>query len=228
MLYEKNESPMAQRRTIVLAEAALMVFAAWLLVGGGIAALNGLLGTRVAEGSLGRRILLLCFVVVTFARMTTMIFVFLKRPIKWSEAVAVPFGFGLYFVGYSVLGGTRTASIDWLDGLAIALFVVGGLINTSAELLRHRWRGDPAHAGTLYTGGLLRYSRHINYFGDFVWVSAWALLTRNVWSIFIPAFLFCMFVFYNAPTLDKHLAERYGTAFDSYRKRTKTFIPFLL
>ena len=68
----------------------------------------------------------------------------------------------------------------------------------------------------------------MNYFGDLIWVSAWALFTGNPWSAIIPVFLFCFFAFYNAPILDKHLAEKYGAPFEAYRKRTKGLIPFVL
>jgi protein-S-isoprenylcysteine O-methyltransferase Ste14 len=70
-------------------------------------------------------------------------------------------------------------------------------------------------------------SRHINYFGDLVWVSAYALLTRNPWSIVIPMLLFVFFRLYNAPQLDRHLREKYPE-FAAYERTTKMIIPFVL
>ncbi|MBU2045605.1 MAG: DUF1295 domain-containing protein, partial [Bacteroidetes bacterium] len=71
------------------------------------------------------------------------------------------------------------------------------------------------------------YSRHINYFEDILWVIAYALITKNVWSVTIPLFLFSFFAFYNAPKLDKYLKEKYGNDYDDYAKRTKMLIPFI-
>ena len=68
---------------------------------------------------------------------------------------------------------------------------------------------------------------HINYFGDLLWVTALALITRNVWSTVIPVFLFCFFAFYNIPKLDAHLGQKYLKQFTDYQKRTKRLIPFI-
>jgi protein-S-isoprenylcysteine O-methyltransferase Ste14 len=228
MIYGNAGSSFSQRATIVGGQTIIAVIAIWILVLGGIGTINVWLGTHLSVAPLSRRIVLLVFLVVTYLRITLMVAVFLKRNIGWQEAAAIPSGFALYYLGFSLLGGTRPVPFGSLDVVAIVLFAIGAATNTVGELLRHTWRTDPANRGRLYTGGLFRYSRHANYFGDIVWVSAWALLTRNPWSAIIPVFLFCMFAFYNVPLLDKHLAEKYGTDFETYRKRTKGLIPFLL
>jgi protein-S-isoprenylcysteine O-methyltransferase Ste14 len=217
----------AQRYFVVIAQTVIAAAALWLLLGGGISAVGRLLGAHLSAGSAPRRLLLALLVVLTYARFTLMITVFLLGGIGWEEAISVQFGFLLYYIAYSFLGGTRPQGLGWLDLLAILLFLAGSTANTVAELLRNRFKRDPANAGKLYSGGLFRYSRHINYFGDVVWVSGWAVLSHNVWSIVIPVMLFCMFAFYNVPLLDKHLAERYGEALEAYRSRTKGLVPFL-
>jgi protein-S-isoprenylcysteine O-methyltransferase Ste14 len=68
---------------------------------------------------------------------------------------------------------------------------------------------------------------HINYFGDVLWVSACAILTRNWYSAIIPALLFVFFVAYNIPKLDKYLRGKYGADFEEYSRRTKRFVPFV-
>jgi protein-S-isoprenylcysteine O-methyltransferase Ste14 len=79
----------------------------------------------------------------------------------------------------------------------------------------------------LYTGGLFSLARDINYFGDSLWVSAWAVLTRNIWSIFIPTLVTGMFVLVFIPSLTIHLRSHYGDAFVAWAKRTRAFVPFL-
>jgi protein-S-isoprenylcysteine O-methyltransferase Ste14 len=134
----------------------------------------------------------------------------------------------VYYVGFSLLGGPTSIPIDWMDGLATGLFCAGSFTNTYSEILRDIWRRQPHNKGKLYTGGLFRYARHINYFGDLLWVSGLALLTRNVWSALIPLFLFSFFFFYNAPELDRHLQEKYPQEFAAYKERVKMLVPFLL
>jgi steroid 5-alpha reductase family enzyme len=156
-----------------------------------------------------------------------MMFFLLKRKIPWEESVSVPFAFALYYVGYALFVLPVEKPIDWIDFSAIILFFIGSILNTGGEILRARWKKDPASKGRLYTKGFFRYSMHINYFGDFLWVCAYAIITRNWYSISIPIFLFCFFVFYNIPKLDKYLNQKYGKSFEDYSKHTKRFIPFI-
>jgi protein-S-isoprenylcysteine O-methyltransferase Ste14 len=227
MIYGNSGSSRAQRSVIVGGETAFAILAGWLLVGNGLPVVDSWLGIPAASGDAARRLALFLFVIATYLRMTVMITVFLKRSIGWEEAISVPVGFGVYFVGYALLGGARSVPFGALDVVGIVLFLAGAALNTTAELLRHRWRRDPSHRGKLYTGGLFRFSRHVNYFGDVVWVAGWALVTRNPWSAIVPVFLFCMFAFYNVPRLDSHLARKHGAEFQAYRSRTRGLVPFL-
>jgi protein-S-isoprenylcysteine O-methyltransferase Ste14 len=68
---------------------------------------------------------------------------------------------------------------------------------------------------------------HINYFGDILWVTGYALVSRNPWATLVPLGLFCFFAFYNAPKLDEYSRRRYGLEFEAYRKRTAKLIPLL-
>ena len=106
--------------------------------------------------------------------------------------------------------------------------MTGSLLNTGAEISRHRFKQSPGHRDKLYTSGLFALSRHINFFGDILWVVAYAVVSDFWWSAWIPAFTFSFFAFYNVPVLDRHLKNRYGEAFDRYAARTKKLIPFIL
>ncbi|MBY7141885.1 isoprenylcysteine carboxylmethyltransferase family protein [Virgibacillus sp. NKC19-3] len=156
-----------------------------------------------------------------------MVLYLLKRGVTWKETVTVSLAFALYYIGFSMLGAVRNIPLDWLDGIAVFLFLAGSVINTLAELLRDQWKKDEQHKGKLYTGGLFKYAVHINYFGDVVWVIGFALLTRNLWSGIIPIFLIIMFVFFNIPEHDRYLRDKYGEAFKEYEKKTKKLIPFI-
>jgi protein-S-isoprenylcysteine O-methyltransferase Ste14 len=68
---------------------------------------------------------------------------------------------------------------------------------------------------------------HINYFGDLLWVTGYAIISRNAWALIIPTLLFCLFVFYNIPMLDAHLENKYKDQFMEYARTTKKFIPFI-
>ncbi|MGA8941604.1 MAG: DUF1295 domain-containing protein [Thermoactinomyces sp.] len=220
-MYGSTDKSLPQRILIFGLQCLFLAFVAWFLFFKGYEALG------FSQGNEERKILLFSFCLVVFLRMNYMMFFLLKRGITWEEAVSVPLAFAIYYIGFTLLGSTSKLPIDWIDYLAISVFITGSLINTISEVMRERWKKDPRNKGHLYTKGLFKYAIHINYFGDLVWVSGFALLTRNSWSILVPALLFVFFVFYNIPLHDKYLINKYGKEFEQYRQKTKKLIPFI-
>lgn len=227
MIYGGSDKSVAQKSVMMAAQTVILVVALWLLLAGGLEWISGVLHLTWARASLARRVLLaVCFGVV-YARIAVTGLYLLKRAMGWEEAISIPFAFMLYYLGFSFFAGPVGRPLGAAAFAGIGLFVVGSFLNTGSEMLRDRWKKDPANNGKLYTGGLFRYSMHINYFGDIVWVAGLALITGNPWSAVVPVLLFCFFAFYNAPMLDRHLAQKYGAEFEAYRKRTKRIIPFV-
>jgi protein-S-isoprenylcysteine O-methyltransferase Ste14 len=215
-LYSQKGKSIPQKIVIHLIEALLLGFSYWILFRDG--------GSRI---EIARRSVIFAFNIITFLRLAYMMFFLLKRKIHWAESVSVPLAFALYYVGFSLFVLPEERALDILDFFAIGLFLSGSILNSGGEYLRDRWKRNPANKGKIYTGGFFRYSRHINYFGDILWVSAYAIITRNIWAAAIPVVIFCFFAFYNAPLLDKYLKEKYGDAYDQYSRKTKMLIPFI-
>jgi protein-S-isoprenylcysteine O-methyltransferase Ste14 len=228
MIYGHGGRSIPQRTLLVVAQTLFLAIAGWLLLGDGLSIVSRWFGWHLTAGNEARRYLLLAFCVVVYIRILFTGLYLLKRAIGWEEAISIPLAFMVYYVGFSLLGGPTSIPIDWIDGLAIGLFCVGSLINTYSEILRDNWRKKPENRGKLYTGGLFRYARHVNYFGDILWVSGFALLTRNIWSALIPLGLLAFFLLYNAPELDRHLQEKYPEEFAKYKAQVRMLIPFLL
>lgn len=226
-LYARKGPAIPQKLLIVAIELCLLLIAVWLMFGGGEGVVAGLFGFAPADTVPARRYVIMGFSCIVLVRMTVMMFVFLKRQIPWSETLAVPSAFALYYVGFALSVLPSREPLGLLDHVGIALFVLGSGLNTGSELQRHRFKADPANAGKLYTGGLFRLSMHINFFGDVVWIVAYAILAANPWAFLIPAFTASFFAFYNVPLLDRHLAAHYGAAFTDYAARTKRLIPFV-
>jgi len=225
MYGEKNPS-LPQKAVIIFFELVFITLSYWLLfLNGGEWIQKHLHITNAVRGG-PRRTVLLLFSVIAFLRLGFMMLFLLKRKIPWAESIDIPFAFALYYLGFSLLALPTHLPLDGIDAIGIALFLFGSGINTTAEVLRDRWKKDPVNRGKLYTSGLFAYSRHINYFGDLLWVSGYAVLTRNWYAALIPTFLFCFFAFYNIPKLEAYLRHRYP-GFADYAKRTKRFIPFV-
>lgn len=226
-LYGQHSKSLPQKIVIHLLEILLLWLSFWILFQNGGTWVESKFAMDNAADQLDRRILIFIFNVVTFARLGYMMVVLLKRKIPWEESISVPFAFALYYIGFSLFVLPTAKPLDIVDFLAIALFIVGSVLNSGGEILRDKWKRNPENQGKIYTAGFFRYARHINYFGDILWVIAYAVVTRNWYAAIIPAFLFCFFAFYNAPKLDSYLKRKYGTDYDSYASRTKMLVPFI-
>ncbi|MGB7496481.1 MAG: DUF1295 domain-containing protein [Candidatus Acidiferrum sp.] len=88
------------------------------------------------------------------------------------------------------------------------------------------WRKIRATQANCTLGGLFRYSRHINYFGDELLFTGYALIAGSFWSFLIPALMAFGFAFVNIPMLD-YLKKKYGEQFETYALRTKRFVPYI-
>lgn len=226
-LYGQYSKSIPQKIIVHLLEIVLLWLSFWILFQNGGSHVANILNIHNAVDGTDRRIIVFAFNIITFLRLGYMMIFLLKRKIPWEESVSVPMAFALYYIGFSLFVLPVSHAIDTLDYLAIALFIVGSVLNSGGEILRNRWKKDPDNQGKIYTGGFFKYSRHINYFGDLLWVIAYAMITRNWYSISIPIFLFCFFAFFNAPKLDAYLKEKYGKQYDDYAAKTKMLIPFI-
>lgn len=226
-LYGQTSKSLPQKFIIQAIEIILIGVSWWILFGQGGAWCESHLNIQNELGGENRRIIVLTFSIIIFVRIGYLMFFMLKRRIPWEEAVGVPIAFGLYYVGFSLFVLPSSSPLGPLAYLAVALFVIGCVLNTGGEMLRYHWKKNPENAGKIYTQGFFKYSRHINYFGDILWVSAYAIITDNWYAILIPLLLFSLFAFYNAPKLDRYLKSKYGSDYDEYAQRTKMLIPFI-
>ena len=227
-MHGEKEVSNAPRVTCTIVHGAFVAVVAWLYFGSGYQTVMGIFGRAVAAaGNQGRLWVMFAFSLILFLRLLFTLFVLLKRRFDWGEFAGVVFALFVYQIVFALLGAGEEKPLDWLDGIGIALFVLGSFLNTGSEIQRYFFKHKPAHKGVLYTGGLFSLARHINYFGDSLWVTAWAILTKNIGSIFIPILITTMFVFVFIPSLTRHLKSRYREDFDAWAKRTRAFVPFL-
>ncbi len=210
---------------------AIILFCAWLVLGGGADKLAGWLGLETGlTDPLRARILLAC-AVIYFLRHGLTLFYLLARRVEWGEALGLSAFFALFEIGLILVGGglfrNTPIALSGLDVFAALLFLSGSYVNSVSEIQRKLWKRNPDNKGHCYTGGLFGYSMHINYFGDVVLFTGWCLLTGSLWTLALPLLMLLMFMFVHIPPLDQYLAERYGAEFDAYRARTRRLIPFI-
>ncbi len=227
-MHGEQETSKIPRITCTIVHVVFLVIAAWIYFGGGIETIFGWFVSRpVLSGDLTRRIILFSFGIILFFRLLLGFFYLLKRKFDWPEFWGVLSAMFLYQMIFAILGGRETKPLGLLDFVAIAIFLFGSYLNTASEFQRMKFKDKPENQGVLYTQGLFKYARHINYFGDALWVSAWAIMTRNPWSFIIPLYLVIMFIFMFIPSLTKHLKVKYGEQYEKWACNTKRFIPFI-
>ncbi len=226
-LYGQQSKSIPQKIIIHLIEILLLWLSFWILFQNGGDWITNHLHIRNAQEGNDRRKLIFVFNIIIFLRLAYMMLFLLKRKIPWEESISVPFAFAVYYIGYSLFVLPTAEPFGKIDYLAMAVFTIGCVLNSGGEILRNRWKRVPTNKGKIYTQGFFKYSRHINYFGDILWVTAYALVTRNWYAVSIPIFIFLFFALYNAPKLDQYLKEKYGKAYDEYARKTKMLIPFI-
>jgi len=207
-----------------------LLVCAWLLFGGW-QQLGTWSGLDLALADLSRGLVLLVCALLYFGRHLLTLFALLARKVAMSEVVGLSVFMAVFEIGFLLLGAGafRESAVPFgpLDAVAIALVLAGSFLNSWSELQRKWWKRDPAHRGHCYTGGLFAWSMHINYFGDTVLFTGWALLTHSLVALAVPAFMTASFVVFHIPALDAYLEDRYGAEFRAYAARTRKFIPFV-
>ena len=107
--------------------------------------------------------------------------------------------------------GAVTAT-GWLAWVGIAVATIGVLIEGVADVQLTRWKRLPESAGQVMRSGLWRYSRHPNYFGNFVlwWGLGLTALDVAAWlSLIGPAIMSILLLRVSGVALlEKTIGER--------------------
>lgn len=149
-------------------------------------------------------------------------FIFFQIQASWSVLFSIPF----LVVAHNPSPGLTA----WdFGGIALWLFAVGG--ETLADMQLARWRADPANKGRSCRAGLWRYSRHPNYF--FEWVHWWAYVLLAVglswgWVSLAGPIVMLVFLFKitGIPYTEMRALESRGDDYREYQRSTSAFIPW--
>ncbi|MFH9725312.1 DUF1295 domain-containing protein [Streptomyces sp. NPDC017254] len=120
-------------------------------------------------------------------------------------------------------------SLDATAYLGLALWAGGLLFEAVGDHQLARFKSDPANRGRLMDRGLWSWTRHPNYFGDFlVWwglyLTACATWQTAALTVVSPLVMSGLLIWGSGKRLlEAHMADRPGYA--AYRARTSGFLP---
>lgn len=130
----------------------------------------------------------------------------------------------LYFTGQN-----PSANLAWMDWLAIVVILVAIIFATLADVqLKHF---VAAHQGQVCDQGLWRYSRHPNYFFEWlVWVgfALTALATPyGFFALISPLTLYLIMTKITGPMTERGSLQSKPQAYRAYQAKTSMFFPWL-
>jgi len=121
--------------------------------------------------------------------------------------------------------------LGFTDFLGFALWVVAIGGESLADHQLKRFKSDPANRGRVCASGLWRYSRHPNYFFEWlVWVAFFLFAMPAPWgwtTIFAPALmLFFLLRVTGIPYTEQQSLRSKGDAYRAYQRTTSAFVPW--
>jgi steroid 5-alpha reductase family enzyme len=124
------------------------------------------------------------------------------------------------------IGSPRPLAL--LDYAGVALWIVGLAYETIADWQLAQFKSNDRNRGQVLAQGLWRYSRHPNYFGEFLlWWGAYLLAASAGawWTVISPLLMSVLLLRVSGVTLlEKDIGER-RPAYRAYIQSTNTFFP---
>lgn len=136
----------------------------------------------------------------------------------------------MWIISWPVQTGiAKSTTWGLVASLGLAMWAVGFLFESIGDFQLARFKADPANRGRVMDRGLWRYTRHPNYFGDFlVWWGFYLLSLEQTswwWTIVGPVLMSILLIRVSGVRLLESSLRRRVDGYDSYVRRTSSFFP---
>lgn len=123
------------------------------------------------------------------------------------------------------------SSISWIEWFGLFVWGVGLIGESAADDQLKKFKADPANRGKVCQAGLWQYSRHPNYFFEWViWVAFFLFASGSHWgwiTIYCPALmLFFLLRVTGIPMTEELAVKTKGDAYREYQRATSSFVPW--
>lgn len=127
-----------------------------------------------------------------------------------------------------VVAVAGTEPLGWLDGLGVLLWAVGMVFEAGGDWQLARFKRNHRHRDLVLQTGLWRYTRHPNYFGNFlIWWGFYllALSAGGWWAVISPLLMTLLLLKVSGVALlEKDIAQR-RPEYADYMRHTNAFFP---
>jgi steroid 5-alpha reductase family enzyme len=130
---------------------------------------------------------------------------------------------------FAFITQNESNGLGWLEWTGIALWAVGNAGTIAADVQLGRWRGNPENAGKTARAGLWSWSRHPNYFFEWVtWCGIALVASAAPWgwlAWLVPAGLLYLLVKVTGIPATEAQALRSRADYAEYQRTTSVFVP---
>ena len=126
---------------------------------------------------------------------------------------------------------TREPELGILAMCGVTLYLIGLALETVADVQLAKFKKNPANANQVMQSGVWRYSRHPNYFGEFlIWIGFFLISLETPWgwlAIVSPlTLLWILLGPLGIGLVERRMRKKRPEAFAEYERRTSAFIPW--
>jgi len=141
-----------------------------------------------------------------------------------------------FLLSLSIMAAARNSAsmLGWFDLAGLAILVASIIGAGVADRQLERFAANSANRGKVCNTGLWSWSRHPNYFFEWLGWTAYAVIALNpagagIWSLaglIAPALMYWALVYQSGiPPLEEHMLRTRGEAFRAYQRRVNAFFP---
>eukprot|EP01069_Polyplicarium_translucidae_P004449 Polyplicarium_translucidae@DN2583_c0_g1_i2.p1 len=137
----------------------------------------------------------------------------------------------MWVVSFPVQAGICGSNHDvyWADAVGLAVWTVGLVVESVADMQLASFVGKPENRGRVMDTGLWRFTRHPNYFGEFlVWWGFYgvACAAGAWWTFYSPLLMSFLLLKVSGVAMLERGLKRRRPDYEAYAQRTSAFVPW--
>ncbi len=135
-------------------------------------------------------------------------------------------------VPFALINLNTDPSLKLIEWMGVVIWMIGLLGESLADYQLKNFKSKPENKGKVCDRGLWYYSRHPNYFFEWlIWVAYFVMALGSAWgfvSIICPMLmLYFLLKVTGIRYTETHLLQSRGEAYKEYQRTTSSFVPWL-